>query len=65
MGNTFNISCCEHKDLEPELAFPVYPGTPQRTPRTIVSSLKNRGDRTDRERRGKTVCWAPTPKEVV
>ena len=66
MGNSFNISCCESKEQERELAFPSAPGTPIGTPRTIVSSLKNRSDKNTRDRsERKTVCWAPTPKEVV
>ena len=62
-----NISCCgDIKEREEELAFPSAPGTPKLTPRTIVSSLKNRGDKTTRDpSERKTVCWAPTPKEVV
>ena len=36
-----------------------------RTPRTIVSSLKGKAGGNEREPSRKTVCWAPTPKEVV
>ena len=65
MGNSLNINCCNHKDREEELNFPITPGTPVRTPKTIVSSLKNRSSVNDRESSRKTVNWAPTPKEVV
>ena len=54
--------CCTSEGDDNQLAFPLFPSTPVAKPRTIHSILKKKPNKFSEGK--KTVCWAPTPKEL-